>query len=106
MSRRPSPRPADGPRPLSASLAKVAGSLTVDDADQLTHLANRWAELVGEDVAAHARVLKVLDGVVTVAVDDPSLVTALRLDWPGLTTRASELGLRLPPRLEVVTRGR
>jgi predicted nucleic acid-binding Zn ribbon protein len=52
-------------------------------------LERRWSEVVGHDVAAHARLVGVRDGVLTVAVDSPPWATQLRYLEAVLLERAN-----------------
>ena len=47
--------------------------------------------MVGDDVAAHARLVSVRDGVLTVAVDDPIWATQLRYLETAVVERATAL---------------
>ena len=51
----------------------------------------RWSEVMGADVAAHARLVSVREGTLTVAVDDPIWATQLRYLEPAIVTRATAL---------------
>ena len=51
-------------------------------------LDEHWSEVVGADVAAHARLVSVRDGVVVVAVDDPIWATQLRYLETAVVERA------------------
>ena len=52
---------------------------------------SRWEELVGPQVAAHARPLSLPGKVLVVAVDDPAWATQLRLLSASLLARLGEL---------------
>ena len=56
------------PRPLKASLDHVARSLGGPDAASLNDVFGHWADLVGPQLAAHARPLSLSSGVLIVAV--------------------------------------
>lgn len=65
---------------------------------------SRWEELVGPAVARHARPLRLEEGTLVVAVDQPPWATQLRVLAPGILARLTEqTGERLV-RLEVVVR--
>jgi predicted nucleic acid-binding Zn ribbon protein len=81
MTWRPfSPPPADRePRALRESLQRVTARLGLAAPDVLTQVFARWEELVGVDVAAHAKPRTLRDGILTVAVDHPAWASSLRL---------------------------
>jgi predicted nucleic acid-binding Zn ribbon protein len=81
----------DEPVPLSDALAKVGKELGLAPGDAHHTLDARWSEVVGNDVAAHARLVSVRDGTLTVAVDDPIWATQLRYLEPAIVTRATAL---------------
>jgi hypothetical protein len=83
-------RPEDhDPMPIADALAAVRAELGLPAGDVLSTLDSRWSEIVGEDVAAHARLVSVRDGVVTVAVDSPPWATQLRYLEASLIERAN-----------------
>jgi len=81
----------DDPVPLSDALAKVGAELGLAPGDAHGTLDARWSEVIGTDVAAHARLVSVRDGVLTVAVTDPIWATQLRYLEPAVVTRATAL---------------
>jgi predicted nucleic acid-binding Zn ribbon protein len=91
----------DEPVPLSDALRKVGAELGLAPGDAHGTLEARWREVMGNDVAAHAHLVSVRDGTLTVAVDDPIWATQLRYLEPAIVTRATAL---LGP--DVVTRVR
>ena len=50
------------PRPISASLDRVARSLGGPDAGALSGLFGRWEDIVGSQLAAHARPVSLTAG--------------------------------------------
>ena len=54
-------------------------------------LETRWSEVVGADVAPHARLVSVREGSLTVAVDEPVWATQLRYLESAIVTRATAL---------------
>jgi len=68
----------DEPIPLGDALAAVGAELGLPAGDAHGRLEARWIEVMGADVAGHARLVSVRDGVLTVAVDDPIWATQLR----------------------------
>jgi predicted nucleic acid-binding Zn ribbon protein len=81
----------DDPVPLSDALAKVGAEFGLAPGGAHATLDARWDEVMGADVAAHARLVSVRDGVLTVAVDDPIWATQLRYLEPAVVTRARAL---------------
>jgi predicted nucleic acid-binding Zn ribbon protein len=81
----------DEPVPLSDALAKVRAELGLPPGDAHATLDTRWREVMGDDVAGHARLISVRDGTLTVAVDDPIWATQLRYLETVVVTRATAL---------------
>jgi hypothetical protein len=79
----------DDPVPIGDALAAVRAELGLPAGDVLSILDNRWSEIVGADVAAHAQLLAVRDGVIAVAVDSPPWATQLRFLEATLIERAN-----------------
>src|SRR5262249_45886973 len=78
----------DGFTPLTDALAAVRAELGLPAGDVVTTLVARWSEVVGTDIAAHATLLSVRDGVAVIAVDSPPWATQLRFLKPALVARA------------------
>lgn len=99
MSRwRPLPEPG-GPEPrrVGESLARYRTALSF--------VVERWREVVGEQVAAHAKPVAVRDNALVVEVDDPVWATQLR--WLGndlLARLAEALGRPVAERVEIRVR--
>lgn len=87
MSRRRS----DDPRPVGDSLAAVARDLGLPDPKVLGALHARWQDLVGEQLAKHARPLSLLQGVLTIEVDDAAWATQIRYLSETLKERSAGL---------------
>ena len=79
----------DDPVPIGDTLAAVRAELGLPAGDVLSVLDSRWSEIVGDDVAAHAHLLAVRDGVIAVAVDSPPWATQLRFLEATLIERAN-----------------
>ena len=77
--------------PLSEALAKVGKELGLAPGDAHGTLDARWSEVMGADVAAHARLVSVRDGTLTVTVDDPIWATQLRYLETAVVERATAL---------------
>jgi len=92
----------DEPVPLADALAKIGAELGLPPGDAHGTLEARWVEVMGADVAAHARLVSLRDGMVTVAVDDPLWATQLRYLEPAIVARATALlGAGVAVRLRV-----
>ena len=68
----------DGPTPLVDALREGGSQLGLPEPDLVASLGDRWAEVVGPAVAAHARPRNFRDGTLTIAVDAPPWATELR----------------------------
>jgi predicted nucleic acid-binding Zn ribbon protein len=68
----------DDPRPVSASLDQVTRALGAPRAQVLASLFSRWEQLVGCEIAAHARPRSLRGGVLAISVDQPAWATQLR----------------------------
>lgn len=92
MPWRPLGRDADRaePRPLSASLGRLAASLGAPAPSILSAVFARWEAIVGPDVAAHARPLTLRDGVLVIVVDQPAWATELNHLKADLLRRIGE----------------
>jgi predicted nucleic acid-binding Zn ribbon protein len=92
----------DDPVPLSDALAKVGAEFGLAPNDAHGQLDARWGEVMGADVAAHAKLVSVREGTLTVAVDDPIWASQLRYLEPAIVTRATALlGPRVVTRVKV-----
>jgi predicted nucleic acid-binding Zn ribbon protein len=79
------------PRPLGESLDRLSHTLGAPGATALAALFERWEDIVGPAVAAHARPLKLAGGVLTVAVDEPGWATQLTYLEADLVRRVEEV---------------
>ena len=84
MSGRREERPT---RSLAESLARLAGELGLGEVHASSAVFDRWDDLVGADVAAHAHPVKLRDGVLTVEADDPGWGSQLRYLGSDLVAR-------------------
>ena len=73
----PKTRDAD-PAPVGDSLDRLVRHLGGPSADVTTSLVRGWSDLVGPNVGANSRPVRLRDGVLTVAVADPAWATQLR----------------------------
>ena len=99
MSRwRPLSEPGgNDPRPLRESLGRYRTPLSA--------VVERWADVVGADIAGHARPVAIREGALVVEVDDP--VWASQLKWLGndlLSRLAEAVGGPVAERVEVRVR--
>jgi predicted nucleic acid-binding Zn ribbon protein len=78
-----------GPRPVSDSLDAVARRFGAPKASALEALFDRWAEVVGDAIAAHARPSSLRKGTLVVAVDDSAWATELRSLVPQIIERCA-----------------
>jgi hypothetical protein len=82
----------DDPRPVTESLDRVLRSLRGGDARGTGTLHGRWEEIVGPEIATHARPVKLSDGRLVVDVDEPAWATQLRFLEAELVTRLRDVG--------------
>ena len=80
----------DDPIPLRDALAAVGKELGVPDAHAFGTLVAVWTEVVGIEVAQHARVRSVRDGECTIEVDGPAWATRVRYLTGDLQRHANE----------------
>jgi predicted nucleic acid-binding Zn ribbon protein len=85
------PAATPDPTPLADALARVRDELGLPDSDAVSTLFERWHEVVGEDVAAHARLDAVRDGTAAITVDSPLWATQLRYLEAAIVERAGAL---------------
>lgn len=67
-----------GPRRLEEALDQVASGLKAPRAQVLRMVFEAWDELVGSVMAAHSSPVRLVDGELAVAVDDPAWATEMR----------------------------
>jgi predicted nucleic acid-binding Zn ribbon protein len=78
----------DEPVPLSDALAAVGAQLGLPAGNAHGDLEAHWADVMGEDVAAHAHLVSVREGVLTVTVDGPIWATQMRYLETAVLERA------------------
>jgi predicted nucleic acid-binding Zn ribbon protein len=92
------PRPPgderDSPTRLGDALRAVGNELGLPAPDLVASLVERWPDVVGTTVAAHARPRSIRDGVLTVAVDAPPWATQLRYLENDIRVRLREISGR------------
>lgn len=95
----------DDPRPLGEVLDQVVRSLGAPSTKALRSVFSEWDDVVGEQVAAHARPLALDGGRLVVGVDEPGWATQLRYLEPELLAQLREaLGEDAVTRIEVRVR--
>lgn len=78
---------------MGATLDRLVRHLGGSSSAAVQGVFGRWAELVGPQVAAHSRPVRLRDGVLSLVVDEPAWATQLRLLEADLLGRfATELG--------------
>jgi predicted nucleic acid-binding Zn ribbon protein len=81
----------DGPQPVRAGLDKLVRGLGGESVDTVGGVFGRWAEIVGDAVAAHTRPLSMRDGALQVAVDDPAWAPEIHFQEARILTRLAEV---------------
>lgn len=86
-----SPSPSERePKKLSELLDRTAKRLGGPSSGTGSTVFSRWEEVVGADIAGHARPVSLHDGTLVLAVDHPAWATQLRYMTSDLLTRISE----------------
>jgi predicted nucleic acid-binding Zn ribbon protein len=83
--------PEQIPRVVGESLAGLARRLGAPAPSLLTAVFNRWEEVVGPAVAAHARPVSLNRGVLVIGADQPAWASQLRYLGADLLARLSAL---------------
>ena len=86
-ARRPS---RDEPVALRDAVASVGRELGIPEPGALQLLVSAWPEIVGANVATHASIRAIRDGVCTIEADAPAWATQLRYLETKLVERAAE----------------
>ena len=89
------------PRPLSESMDRLLASLRGGDRATTVSVFSRWSELVGDQVAAHCRPMKLDGGVLVVEVDDPAWATQMKFLQTEVVERLRDGGGMAVERLEI-----
>ena len=79
------------PVSIGDALARVQAELGLPQGDALHALTNGWDDVVGRDVAAHARLDALRDGVAAIVVDSPLWASQLRYLERDIVERANAL---------------
>jgi predicted nucleic acid-binding Zn ribbon protein len=77
------------PRPVGASLDAIAQRLGAPKASALTAIFDRWTDVVGAAIAAHAQPRTLKKGTLVIAVDDPAWASELRFRSDEIAERCS-----------------
>lgn len=89
------------PVPITQSLDGVMRSLRGTDRIQIGGVFGRWDDAVGPTVGAHVRPLRLDDGVLVVAVDEPAWATQVKFLATMIIERLAEVAQVRVDRLEV-----
>lgn len=80
----------DDPRPIGASVERLAKSWGIDSPGTLRKVFADWDEIVGSQLAAHVQPLSLTDHVLVVAVSDPAWATQLKYMSSQLVATVNE----------------
>ena len=84
-------RAAGEPVSIADALARVQADLGLPETDALRTLTDAWETVVGDDVAAHARLEAVRDETISIVVDGTLWATQLRYLEADIVERANAL---------------
>ena len=82
---------ARDPIPIADALAAVRAELGLPDTDAFRTLVERWSDVVGDDVAAHAQLESMRDGTASVVADSPLWASQLRYLEIAIRERANDV---------------
>ena len=87
------PLPGDGPAPqrVGKALDQVMRGLGAPEASGVHQVFDRWAEVVGEALAARTRPLRIEGDRLVLAVDEPAMATHVRFLQAELLARLADL---------------
>jgi predicted nucleic acid-binding Zn ribbon protein len=95
-------RGAGDPVPVGAALSDLLAERGWQAQAAGASVLNRWAELVGEQVAAHSRPIQLRDGELVIEAESTAWATQLRLLSRTLTARLGEqLGVDVVRKLDI-----
>lgn len=80
-----------GPQRLGRALDRLMGTLRAPSVDVLDSVFTRWAEIVGDDVAAHSRPLSIDGETLVIAAEDPTWASELRWLENEVISRVAEV---------------
>jgi predicted nucleic acid-binding Zn ribbon protein len=79
------------PQRLGRALDRLMGTLRAPSVDVLDTIFTRWAEIVGEDVAAHCRPLSIDGNTLIIAAEDSTWASELRWLEKDVLARVAEV---------------
>ena len=97
----------DGPRKLAASLDRMLSHMDAPNPDLLRAVFVQWPEIVGADLAAHARPSAIDGQTLVVTADDPTWASQLRwlenqlvdsIERASGSSRVKSIKVRVEPR--------
>jgi hypothetical protein len=91
MAARPLPGDGPGPQPVGQALDAVMRGLGAPEASGVHLVFDRWAEVVGDALAARTHPLKIEGKRLVLAVDEPAIATHVRFLQTQLLARLEEL---------------
>ncbi|HEY9556110.1 MAG TPA: DUF721 domain-containing protein [Acidimicrobiales bacterium] len=91
MPARPLPGHGPGPQPIGKALDVVMRSLGAPEASGVHLVFDRWADVVGEALAARTKPLKIEGKRLVLAVDEPAIATHVKFLQAELLARLAEL---------------
>lgn len=92
---------ADEPVPISSALDGVVRSLRGPSRAAVGGVFGRWAEAVGDQIAAHVTPLKLDEAVLIVEVDEPAWATQVKFVTPMIIERLASVAGVDVERIEV-----
>lgn len=91
MAVRPLPGDGPGPQPIGRALDAVMRGLGAPEASGVHLVFDRWAEVVGDGLAARTRPVKIDGGRLVLEVDEPAIATHVRFLQAELLARLDQL---------------
>ena len=91
MAIRPLPGDGPGPQRVGKALDQVMRGLGAPEASGVHLVFDRWAEVVGDALAARTRPLRIEGQRLVLAVDEPAMATHVRFLQAELLARLEEL---------------
>jgi len=88
---RPLPGHGPGPQPVGKVLDAVMRGLDAPEGSGVHLVFDRWAEVVGDGLAARTRPLKIEGSRLVLAVDEPAIATHVRFLQAELLARLEQL---------------
>ena len=77
-------------RTVGEAIERLAADLGLEEHRPAISVHDGWNEAAGEEVAAHALPRQLVDGVLTVEVDDPAWATHVRYLGPAIVASLNE----------------